>query len=75
MDKTEHSGRNPGLDRPATYQIEVEGHLDERWSDWFEGTSGRVAEGGDAVATRSICPAGTGGRRTPLSLAPRRVGT
>jgi len=22
------------LDRPATYQIKVPGHLDERWSEW-----------------------------------------
>ena len=22
------------LDRPATYQIKVPGHLDERWTDW-----------------------------------------
>jgi len=22
------------LDRPATYQIKVPGHLDERWADW-----------------------------------------
>jgi hypothetical protein len=22
------------LDRPATYQIKVPGHLNERWSDW-----------------------------------------
>jgi hypothetical protein len=22
------------LDRPATYQIQVPGHLDESWSDW-----------------------------------------
>ena len=22
------------LDRPATYQIKVPGHLDENWSDW-----------------------------------------
>ena len=22
------------LDRPATYQIKVPGHLDQRWSDW-----------------------------------------
>jgi len=22
------------LDRPATYQIKVPGHLDKRWSDW-----------------------------------------
>jgi len=23
------------LDRPATYQIKVPGHIDESWSDWF----------------------------------------
>jgi hypothetical protein len=23
------------LDRPATYQIKVPGHLDERWADWI----------------------------------------
>jgi hypothetical protein len=26
--------QNLTLDRPATYQIKVPGHLDERWSDW-----------------------------------------
>jgi hypothetical protein len=25
------------LDQPATYQIKVPGHLDERWSEWAEG--------------------------------------
>ena len=25
------------LDRPATYQIKVPGHLDESWSDWIGG--------------------------------------
>jgi hypothetical protein len=25
------------LDGPATYQIEVQGYLDERRSDWFDG--------------------------------------
>ena len=37
MGPMEQNIPNPGLDRPATYQIRVEGHLDERWSDWFEG--------------------------------------
>ena len=23
------------LDRPATYQVQVPGHLDESWSDWY----------------------------------------
>ena len=25
------------LDRPATYQIKVPGHLDDRWSEWAGG--------------------------------------
>ncbi len=25
------------LDRPATYQIKVPGHIGESWSDWVEG--------------------------------------
>ena len=25
------------LDCPATYQIEVQGYLEEHWSDWFDG--------------------------------------
>ncbi len=34
------------LDQPATYQIKVPGHLDERWSDWAGGMTITV-EGGD----------------------------
>ena len=25
------------LDSPAIYQIEVQGYLEEHWSDWFDG--------------------------------------
>ncbi|HUV88095.1 MAG TPA: hypothetical protein VMY80_00445, partial [Anaerolineae bacterium] len=31
----------------ATYQIKVEGHLDERWSDWFEGMTITVEREGE----------------------------
>jgi hypothetical protein len=27
----------PGLDRPVSYQIKVQGQLDKKWSDWFDG--------------------------------------
>ena len=37
MGPMEHNTQNTRLDRPAAYQIRVEGRLDERWSDWFEG--------------------------------------
>jgi len=25
------------FDKPKVYQIRVKGHLDRRWSDWFDG--------------------------------------
>ena len=25
------------IDGPAAYRIEVQGYLDQRWSDWFDG--------------------------------------
>ncbi len=25
------------MDKPCVYEIRVEGHLTDRWSDWFEG--------------------------------------
>jgi hypothetical protein len=25
------------MEKPRVYEIRVEGHLTERWSDWFEG--------------------------------------
>ena len=47
MEPTEHISQNLGLDRPATYEIRVEGRLDERWSDWFEGMTVTVEREGD----------------------------
>jgi len=35
------------LDRPATYQIKVPGHLDERWSDWNGGMTVMVESNSD----------------------------
>ena len=40
------SKRKLTLDRPATYQIKVPGHLDESWSDWAGGMTVTV-EGKD----------------------------
>ena len=31
--------RSLGMGQPATYQITVQGRLDESWSDWFNGMS------------------------------------
>ena len=35
------------LDRPATYQIKVPGHISENWSDWAGGMTIAVESEGD----------------------------
>ena len=42
------------LDRPATYQIKVPGHLDERWSDWAGGMTITVESEGDGPPTTTL---------------------
>ena len=39
------------FDQPATYQIKVQGRLDERWTHWFDGMSIMIepAEDGSTV--------------------------
>ena len=36
------------------YQIRVKGHLDRRWTDWFEGLTITPEEGGDTLVTGSV---------------------
>ena len=44
--------QKPTLDRPATYQIQVPGELDESWSDWVAGMTMAVeSEGEDPPIT------------------------
>jgi hypothetical protein len=45
--------QKPTLDRPATYQIQVPGELDESWSDWVRGMTITVESepGGQPVTT------------------------
>jgi hypothetical protein len=31
------TSRELAQDRPATYEIKVQGRVDENWSDWFDG--------------------------------------
>lgn len=39
------------MDKTYTYEIRIEGHLTERWSDWFEGLTIRHEE--EAITTLS----------------------
>ena len=42
------------MDRPATYQIRVEGKLDQSWSDWFSGLTITVENESEGSAITTI---------------------
>jgi len=42
------------LDRPATYQIEVPGELDESWSDWAGGLTIAVESEGEGPPVTTL---------------------
>ena len=42
------------LDRPATYQIKVPGHIGESWSDWAGGMTITVESEGDDPPTTTL---------------------
>jgi hypothetical protein len=39
------------MDAPHIYEIQVEGHLTDRWSDWFEGLTIHNEANGDTLLT------------------------
>ena len=39
------------MDNPYLYEIRVEGHLADRWSDWFEGLTIRNEANDDTILT------------------------
>lgn len=45
--------KRPGLDQPATYQIRVQGELDEGWVDWFDNMT-ITTEGGVTTLAGTI---------------------
>jgi hypothetical protein len=38
-------------DGAGLYQIRLKGHLDDRWSDWFEGLTITLEDNGDTLLT------------------------
>ncbi len=42
------------LDRPATYQIKVPGHLDEGWSEWAGGMTVAVGSDRDGLPVSTL---------------------
>ena len=41
-------------DRPVIYQIRLQGHLDRRWTDWFEGLTITQEKNGETLLTGPI---------------------
>jgi hypothetical protein len=41
-------------DQPMVYQIRIKGHLDPQWTDWFEGLTMTLEEGGDTLLTGPV---------------------
>jgi hypothetical protein len=48
--------RNPKIEpkSPMIYQIRIKGHLDQQWTDWFEGLAITLEEDGDTLLTGSV---------------------
>ena len=42
------------LDKPATYQIKVPGHLDESWSDWYGKMTITIESEGDGPLVTTL---------------------
>ena len=41
-------------DGPVVYQIRINGHLDQIWSDWFEGLAIAIDDNGDTLLTGPV---------------------
>lgn len=45
---------NHASSQPAIYQIRIKGHLDSRWTDWFEGFTITLEENGNTILTGAV---------------------
>lgn len=41
-------------DQDACYEIRFKGHLDDRWSEWFEGLTITLEDNGDTLLTGPV---------------------
>ena len=40
---------DPDTSPPMLYQIRIKGHMDSRWSEWFEGMTITMEDNGDSL--------------------------
>ena len=45
---------NSIADKPVTYQIQIEGRLGEKWSDWFSGMTIAFESGSDGSCVTTL---------------------
>jgi hypothetical protein len=43
-----------GQREPKLYEIRIKGHLDGRWSDWFDGLTITLEDNGDTLLTGPV---------------------
>jgi hypothetical protein len=46
---SEPDAANEDHHEPGLYEIRIKGHLENRWSDWFEGLTITLEENGDTI--------------------------
>ncbi len=49
-----HSEPKINPEQPVSYEIRIEGHLSEQWTDWFEGLTVSLEETGVSCLTGPI---------------------
>ncbi len=42
------------MEKPGIYEIRVEGHLADRWSDWFEGLAIQAGPAGETTLSGPV---------------------
>ncbi|MBK9125068.1 MAG: hypothetical protein IPM16_18375 [Chloroflexi bacterium] len=42
------------MDKSDRYEIRIDGHLDTRWADWFEGLTITLEDNGETVLTGTV---------------------
>ena len=45
---------NTDPDQPAVFEIRLEGHLDQQWSDWFGGLTITLGDNGETLLTGPV---------------------
>jgi len=51
---TKQNGKRSHTSQTTIYQIRIEGHLDDQWTDWCSGLTITLEENGDTLLTGPI---------------------